>query len=186
VDVIARRGAKGDPSFGGGNCTAFACGRGRGNQNVGGDAETGLRGRAERDARDRRGCTRENPSAKYQPSATLKTIVGPVAEACPLWAPTALKTALMASRTMDITHGAASVFVSWFGSGVTSYQEQTYGHGQWEQPLSVGTTTPHVWLRVRLRRLTRVINYTRSQITEGAVVVIEPDGTGTLKVPIDS
>jgi hypothetical protein len=106
---------------------------------------------------------------RYQPSKTLKTVVTAVAGACPIWAPTAVKvgqavvrrtapgptvyvsaplTSLMATRTMNVQTGAASVFVSWVGVGLSGYQEQTYAGGSWDRPLVVSGATPSVWREV--------------------------------------
>jgi hypothetical protein len=54
----------------------------------------------------------------------------------------------MATRTMNVQTGAASVFVSWVGVGLSGYQEQTYAGGSWDRPLVVSGASPSAWREV--------------------------------------
>jgi hypothetical protein len=107
--------------------------------------------------------------ARFQPSKSLKLVVGAVVASCPLVAKLAVKvhqayvrrsappiqstvyspyTSLMATRTMDLRSGAAYAFVSWAGLGVARYQEQTSVGSGWDNPIAVGGLSPSAWRQV--------------------------------------
>jgi hypothetical protein len=104
---------------------------------------------------------------KFQPTKSLKIVIGAVAAACPAVASLAVKvheryvstssqaparptvyqplTSLMAARTMNITTGSAYAFVSWSGANVSGYQEQTRAGSRFDSPVGVGPLAPSVW-----------------------------------------
>jgi hypothetical protein len=131
---------------------------------------------------------------KFQPSKTIKIVIGAVVAKCPLWAKAAAKvheafvqqspqapptatvyapvTSLMADRTMDLSTGTAYAFVSWSGVGVDSYQEQTNAAGSLDPPLIVGALSPSVWRPVApggvYRFFVRGLNAQKQSVTSWA------------------
>jgi hypothetical protein len=102
--------------------------------------------------------------ARFQPSTTLKIVIGAVAGVCPQLAALAVKVhqayvdlvapahsrasvneswiSLMATTDLNVSTGEASAFVSWSGSDVAGYQEQTRAGNGWDNPTDVGGQSP--------------------------------------------
>ena len=107
---------------------------------------------------------------KYQPSKSLKTVIGAVAAGCPQLAEAAVKVhaafverspaapptatvyqpwvSLLAGRAMDLGTGAAPAFVSWSGVNTSMYQEQTHVGIGVDAPLILGASSPSVFRAV--------------------------------------
>jgi hypothetical protein len=104
---------------------------------------------------------------RFQPSASLKTVIGAVVAGCPQLARAAVKvhaafvkrsssapstatvyapwvSLLAGSRAMDLDSGAAPAFISWSGVNASTYEEKTYAGTSVDDPLTAGSLSPWV------------------------------------------